>query len=145
MSFFKEFRDFAVKGNVVDLAVGVIIGSAFGKIVTSFVNDIIMPLVTLITGKIDFSSLIIYLDGENYESVSAAQEAGAPILYYGTFITNVVDFLIIALSIFIVIRQISKFKKKPEPAPVTTKECPYCRTVIHVEATRCPHCTSELQ
>jgi large conductance mechanosensitive channel len=145
MSFFKEFKEFAVKGNVVDLAVGVIIGGAFGKIVTSLVNDIVMPLITLVTGKLSFENMFIALDGNTYETLAAAQEAGASTFNYGSFITNVIDFLIIALVIFIFVKQINRFKKKPEPAPATTKECPYCRTSIHKDATRCPNCTSELQ
>jgi len=146
MKFFKEFRDFAVKGNVIDLAVGVIIGGAFGKIVTSLVNDIIMPLLTFITrrGQLSFENLFIALDGNKYDTLAAAQEAGAPTFNYGLFLTNVLDFLIISLVIFIFIRQINRFRKKPEPAPVSTKECPYCRTAIHKEAVRCPNCTSDL-
>ena len=146
MKFFKEFRDFAVKGNVIDLAVGVIIGGAFGKIVTSLVNDIIMPLLTFITrrGQLSFENLFIALDGNKYDTLAAAQEAGASTFKYGLFLTNVLDFLIISLVIFIFIRQINRFRKKPEPAPVSTKECPYCRTAIHKEAVRCPNCTSDL-
>jgi large conductance mechanosensitive channel len=146
MKFFKEFRDFAVKGNVIDLAVGVIIGGAFGKIVTSLVNDIIMPLLTFITrrGQLSFENLFIALDGNKYDTLAAAQEAGASTFNYGLFLTNVLDFLIISLVIFIFIRQINRFRKKPEPAPVSTKECPYCRTAIHKEAVRCPNCTSDL-
>jgi large conductance mechanosensitive channel len=144
MSFIKEFREFAVKGNVVDLAVGVIIGGAFGKIVTSLVNDIVMPLITLVTGDMSFENMFIALDGKSYETLSAAQEAGAATFNYGMFLTNVIDFLIIALVIFFFIKQINRVKKKPAPAPVTTKECTYCRTSINKEATRCPNCTSEL-
>lgn len=144
MSFLKEFKEFAVKGNVIDLAVGVIIGGAFGKIVTSLVSDIVMPLISLVTGDRGYENLFIALDGKTYESLAAAQKAGAATFNYGLFLTNVIDFLIIAFVIFIFVRQINRFKKKPEPAPVTTKECPYCRTNIHKEATRCPNCTSEL-
>lgn len=146
MKFFKEFRDFAVKGNVIDLAVGVIIGGAFGKIVTSLVNDIIMPLLTFITrrGQLSFENLFIALDGNKYDTLAAAQEAGASTFNYGLFLTNVLDFLIISLVIFIFIRQINRFRKKPEPAPAVTKECPYCCSAIHKEAVRCPNCTSEL-
>jgi large conductance mechanosensitive channel len=144
MSFFKEFKEFAVKGNVVDLAIGVIIGGAFGKIVTSLVNDIVMPLITLVTGKLSFENMFIALDGGIYETLKAAQEAGAATFNYGLFLTNVIDFLIIAFVIFLLVKQINRFKKKPESAPVTTKECPYCHTSIHKEATRCPNCTSEI-
>lgn len=144
MSFFKEFKEFAVKGNVIDLAVGVIIGGAFGKIVTSLVNDVVMPVISLITGGDAFKDIFIPLDGKHYDSILLAEEASAPIMKLGLFISNVVDFLIIAFVIFIVIRQINRFKKKPAPAPVTTKDCPYCRTSIHLEATKCPNCTSDL-
>lgn len=147
MKLFKEFKEFAVKGNVIDLAVGVIIGGAFGKIVTSLVNDVIMPLLSFVTrsGALSFENLFIALDGNKYETLAAAQEAGASTFNYGMFLTNVLDFLIIAFVIFIFIKQINRFKKKPEPAPVTTKECPYCRTAIHKDAVRCPNCTSELR
>ncbi len=145
MSFLKEFKEFAVKGNVIDLAVGVIIGGAFGKIVTSLVNDIVMPLITLVTGDISYENLFIALDGKTYENLAAAKDAGAATFNYGLFITNVIDFLIIAFVIFLFIKQINRLKKKPAPAPVTTKECPYCRTSIHKDATRCPNCTSELR
>ena len=142
----QEFKDFAIKGNVMDMAIGVIIGGAFGKIVTSFVNDIIMPTISLLTGKIDFSNLFIALDGNTYATLEAAQEAGVSTLNYGTFITTIIDFLLIALSIFIVMKKLLVAKKKEEdPAPATTKECPYCKSSIAIAATRCPHCTSELE
>lgn len=146
MSFFKEFKEFAVKGNVIDLAVGVIIGGAFGKIVTSLVNDIVMPVITLVTGKLSFENLFIAFDGGSYATLKAAQDAGASTFNYGLFLTNVIDFLIIAFVIFLFVKQINRLKRKPEPvpAPATTKECPYCRTSIHIDATRCPNCTSEL-
>lgn len=142
----KDFKAFAMKGNVIDLAVGVIIGGAFGKIVASFVNDIIMPLLGLLVGGIDFTNLFISLDGSNYPTLAAAQKAGAATLNYGQFLGVVFDFLIIAFSIFFVIRQINKMKKKEEPVTeeVTTKECTYCKTQISIAATRCPHCTSQL-
>ena len=140
-----EFKEFAMKGNIVDMAIGVIIGGAFGKIVTSFVNDIVMPTLSLLTGKVDFNNLFLALDGNTYETLAQAQEAGASTLNYGTFLTTIIDFLIIALSINIVMKKIFKAKKvEPAPAPVTTKECPYCKSTIAIEATRCPHCTSEL-
>lgn len=143
---FKEFKQFAVKGNVIDLAIGVIIGGAFGKIVTSLVNDMIMPLIGLLIGKVDFTNLYFSLDGVKYPSLSAAQEAGAATVNYGIFINTIIEFLIITFSIFIVIRQLNKFKKKEEvvEAAPTTKECPYCHTEIHIEATRCPNCTSTI-
>jgi large conductance mechanosensitive channel len=141
----KEFKAFALRGNVIDLAIGVIIGGAFGKIVTSFVNDIIMPPFGLLLGKVNFSNLYLAIDGKEYASLAAAQEAGAPTLNYGVFINTIIDFLIIAFVIFLVIRQINKLTK-PAPAPVepTTKECPYCFSTIPIKATRCPSCTSEL-
>ncbi len=144
---FKEFKEFAMKGNVVDLAVGVVIGGAFGKIVTSLVNDIIMPLVGLLIGGVDFTNLFITLDGSNFSTLVEAQEAGAATLNYGLFIGAIIDFLIISFSIFMVIRQINKLKKKEEVVveEVTTKECNYCHTEIPIKATRCPHCTSNLE
>lgn len=140
-----EFKKFAMRGNVIDLAVGVIIGAAFSKIVTSLVNDIIMPPIGLIFGDVDFSNLYINLSGTKYSSFAAAKEAGAATLNYGVFLNNVLDFLIVAFTIFIVIKQLNRFKKKEEPAPITTKECEYCLSEISIKATRCPHCTSELQ
>lgn len=141
----KEFKKFAVKGNVVDLAIGVIIGGAFGKIVTSLVNDMIMPIIGLLIGNVDFTNLFISLDGVNYLTLAEAQEAGAATFNYGLFINTIMEFLIIAFSIFIVIGQLSKLNKKEEAevAP-TTKQCSYCYTDIHIDATRCPNCTSEL-
>ena len=144
-STLNEFKEFAVKGNIMDMAIGVIIGGAFGKIVTSFVNDIIMPAISLLTGKIDFNNLFIALDGNTYATLEAAQAAGVSTLNYGTFLTTIIDFLIIAISMFIVIKKLFKAKKdEPAPAAVTTKQCPYCKSTIDLEATRCPHCTSEL-
>lgn len=141
-----EFKEFAMKGNIIDMAVGVIIGGAFGSIVTSFVNDIVMPAVSILTGKIDFNNLFIALDGNTYATLAQAQEAGAATLNYGTFITTVINFLIIAISMFIVMKKIFRAKKEePAPVAVTTKECPYCKSTIALEATRCPHCTSELK
>lgn len=143
----KEFKDFAVKGNVIDLAIGVIIGGAFGKIVTSLVNDMIMPLIGLLIGKVDFTNLFISLDGTVYPSLAAAQEAGAATVNYGVFINTIIEFLIISFSIFMVIRQLNKLKNKEEKKEEkpSTKECPYCHTNIHLEATRCPNCTSQLE
>ncbi|MCK9444750.1 MAG: large conductance mechanosensitive channel protein MscL [Tissierellaceae bacterium] len=142
----KEFKEFAVKGNVVDLAIGVIIGGAFGKIVTSLVNDMVMPVIGLLVGKVDFTNLFVSLDGSKFPSLAAAQEAGAATLNYGIFINTIIEFLIIAFSIFMVIKQLNKFKKKEEvvEAAPTTKTCPYCFTEIHLDATRCPNCTSEI-
>jgi large conductance mechanosensitive channel len=142
----KEFKEFAMRGNVIDLAIGVIIGGAFGKIVSSFVADVIMPLIGLLLGKINFANLFVNLSGEDYSSLVAAQEAGAPTLNYGLFINAIVDFLIVAFVIFLVIKGINKLQK-PKPEPVvapTTKKCAFCFTEIAIEATRCPNCTSQL-
>ena len=141
----KEFKEFAMKGNVVDLAVGVIIGGAFGKIVTSLVNDIVMPLVGLLMGKVDFANLFIAFGDGTFRTIEEAKEAGISTLNYGLFINSIIDFLIISFSIFIVVKQVNRFsKKKEKPAPVTTKKCKYCFSEIHIEATKCPHCTSSL-
>jgi large conductance mechanosensitive channel len=145
MDMLKEFRDFAMRGSVVDLAIGVIIGAAFGKIVSSMVNDIIMPPLGLLLGQVDFSNLFINLSGQSYASLAEAQAAGAPTINYGLFINNIVDFLIVAFAIFIVVRQINRLTRKPEPAAApTTRPCPYCLTTIPLKATRCPSCTSQL-
>jgi large conductance mechanosensitive channel len=141
----KEFKEFAMKGNIVDLAVGVVIGGAFGKIVTSLVNDIVMPLVGLLMGKIDFSNLFFALGSGNYATIQEAKNAGVATINYGLFINNIIDFLIVAFSIFIVIKQIDRFSKKKEEKPVENKKkCPYCYSEIHIDARRCPSCTSEL-
>lgn len=142
----KDFRSFVMRGNVLDLAVAVIIGGAFGKIVSSLVSDIIMPPVGLLLGKVDFSSLYINLSGTPYASLTAAQEAGAPTINYGVFINAVVDFLIIAAVIFVLVRAAQRLESHEEAdeAPATAKECPHCISVVNVKATRCPYCTSAL-
>lgn len=141
----EEFKKFALRGSVIDLAVGVIIGGAFGKIVSSLVNDIIMPPLGLLLGKVNFSNLFVSLTGEKYASLVDAQNAGAPTLNYGLFINNILDFIILAFVIFLMIRAINRLTKKQETVEeVTTRECPYCMTVISKKATRCPHCTSEI-
>ncbi len=143
----KEFREFAVKGNIVDMAVGVIIGGAFGKIVTSFVNDLIMPVIGKITGGADFTQLFLPLDGNTYATLEEAQAATATIAY-GAFFTQVLDFIIIAFVIFFALKVLVKLKKSEAPAPEeapTTKECPYCKMEIPIEASRCGHCTSQLE
>ena len=146
--FLEEFKAFAMRGNVIDMAIGVVIGGAFGKITTSLVNDIFMPLLGIVTGGINFGGLFYALDGNSYASIEAAKEAGVGTLNYGVFIQCVLDFLLIALCMFIVVRMMNKMHKKPEePAPAPVKEprlCPFCKTEIHDEATRCPHCTSVL-
>ncbi len=142
----KSFKDFIMRGNVVDLAVGIIIGAAFGKIVTSLVNDILMPPLGLIIGKMDFSGLFINLSGTSYPSLAAAKAAGAPTINYGAFINTIVDFLIVSAAIFFVVLQIAKLRKLHEaPATPSTKDCPYCLSSIAIKATRCPHCTSDLK
>jgi large conductance mechanosensitive channel len=148
---FKEFKEFALKGNVVDMAVGIIIGAAFGTIVTSLVADIIMPPIGLILGKVDFSSLFIVLkEGKvtgPYESLAAAKAAGAVTMNYGAFINTIVSFLIVAFAVFLVVRNVNKLRREKE-TPLTapsTKECPYCLSVIPINATRCAHCTSEIK
>lgn len=141
----REFKEFAVKGNVIDLAIGVIIGGAFGKIVSSLVNDVIMPIVGGLIGNIDFTNFFISLDGNNYSTLQQAKDAGVATLNYGVFLNTVIEFLIISFSLFIVIKQINRFKRKEEPAPITTKKCKYCYSEIPMEATRCPNCTSVLE
>lgn len=143
----KEFKEFAFKGNVIDLAVGVMIGAAFGKIVSSVVNDIFMPLLSPLTGSLDFSSLFVAMDGNSYATLAKAQEAGSATLNYGAFITTVIDFLIIALCIFLFVRLISKLQRKEAEVPAAQPEarkCPFCQSEISALATRCPHCTSIL-
>jgi large conductance mechanosensitive channel len=142
---FKEFKEFIMRGNVMDMAVGIIIGAAFGKIVSSFVSDVLMPPIGLLLGKMDFSSLFLNLSGQTFETLEAAKKAGAPTLNYGLFINTVIDFLIVAFAIFLVIKQINRLKKQPAPAPANTKECPFCFSVIPIKASRCPQCTSELK
>lgn len=141
----KEFREFAMRGNVVDMAVGIIIGAAFGKIVSSFVNDIIMPPIGVFLGGVDFTNIFINLSGGTYESLAAAQEAGAATMNVGVFINTILDFIIVAFAIFIVIRNMNKMKRAEEEAPApTSKDCPRCLSSIPIKATRCSHCTSEL-
>ncbi len=142
----KEFKAFIMRGNVIDLAVAVIIGGAFGKIVSSLVNDIIMPPIGLLLKGINFADLYVSLNRQAYATLADAQAAGAPVLTYGNFIKNIVDFLIIALVIFLMIKGMNSLKKKPETvaAEPTTKECPHCFSTIPIKATRCPHCTSQL-
>ena len=144
--FFEEFKAFAMRGNVVDMAVGVVIGGAFGSITTSLVNDIFMPLLGVITGGINFGGLFYALDGQKYASIEAAKEAGVGTLNYGSFIQYVLNFLLIAFCMFLVVRLMNKLKK-PEPAPAPEKPkriCPFCKSEIADDATRCPHCTSML-
>ncbi len=145
--FIEEFKAFAMRGNVVDMAVGVVIGGAFGKITTSLVNDIFMPLLGIVTGGVNFSGMFYALDGQTYASIEAATEAGVGTLNYGMFLQNIVDFVLIAFCMFMVIKVMAKMKKtEPAPAPAKAPRlCPHCKSEIHEEATRCPHCTSELK
>jgi len=143
----KEFKEFAMRGNVLDMAIGIIIGAAFGKIITSFVGDILMPPIGLILGKVDFSNLFVNLSGKSYATVAEAKAAGAATLNIGLFLNSVIDFVIVAFAIFLLVRQINRMKRQPEAAPAApaTKECVYCLSAVPVKATRCPHCTSELK
>ena len=149
--FLKEFKDFAMRGNVIDLAVGVIIGGAFQKIVTSVVNDLVMPLIGLITKGSDFASKFVALDGGDYATIEEATAAGAAILTYGNFIAVTIDFIIMAFVIFLLVKGLNKLTsigKKPEPvveAAPTTKVCPFCKSEIAIDATKCAHCTSDVE
>lgn len=149
-SFFKDFKEFAMKGNVIDLAVGVIIGGAFQKIVSSLVSDVVMPLIGLITGGISFADKFFVFgleDGETFATAQAAIDAGKNVLTYGNFIDAVLNFIIMAFVIFLFIKGISKLKRAPKEEPAaepTTKVCPFCKSEIAIDATRCPHCTSEI-
>jgi large conductance mechanosensitive channel len=145
MSFVKEFRDFAMRGNVLDMAIGIIIGAAFGKIVSSLVNDLLMPPLGMLMGQVNFASLFVPLDGSDHPSLEVAKEAGAPTLNYGVFLQSVLDFVLVALAIFVIIRQVNRFKK-PVAAPEApaTKECSFCASSIPARAVRCPNCTSQL-
>ena len=148
---FKEFKEFAVKGNVLDMAVGIIIGAAFGTLVASFVSDVLMPPIGLLLGNVDFANLYVVLHAGGvpgpYASLVQAQAAGAVTLNYGLFINKIIAFLIVAFALFLVIRTMNRLKRKAEapPAEPTTKDCPYCATAVPVKAVRCPHCTSELK
>jgi len=143
----KEFKEFALRGNVVDLAIGVIIGTAFGRIVSSFVDDVLMPPIGMLLGRVDFTNLYINLSREQYASLAAAQEAGAPTINYGLFTSTIIDFILIAFVLFLFVRQVNRWQRKKEEAPPepTTKECPHCLSTIPIAATRCPHCTSRLE
>jgi large conductance mechanosensitive channel len=143
----KEFKEFAMRGNVLDMAVGIIIGAAFGKIVSSFVADVLMPPIGLLLGKVDFSNLFLNLGGQSFPSLEAAKAAGAPTLNYGLFLNTVIDFVIVAFAIFLLIKQVNRLmpKKAEAPAAPTTKECPRCLSQIPIKATRCAHCTSDIK
>jgi large conductance mechanosensitive channel len=140
----KEFKAFILRGNVIDLAVGIVIGAACGGVVNSFVNDILMPPIGLALGRVDFSNLFVSLSGQPYPSLAAAKAAGAPTLNYGLFINAVLNFVILGFAVFLVVRAVNRLAAQPAPATPTTRECPQCMSVISIRARRCPHCTSEL-
>ena len=142
----KEFKEFAIKGNMIDMAVGIIIGGAFNSLVSTLVNDVIMPLLSVLTGKIDFSNIFFAMDGKHYDTLSAVPE-GVATVNIGVFISGVINFIIMAFVVFMIVKMINKIREpkgKPAPAAPTTTKCPYCRSEIAIEATRCPHCTSVL-
>jgi large conductance mechanosensitive channel len=140
----REFKEFVTRGNVAELAIGVIIGAAFGKIVSSFVSDLLMPPIGLLLGKADFSNLFIHLTAQHYPTVAAAKAAGAPTINYGAFLQAIVDFVIVAFAVFLLIKQVNRLFPSPPP-PATTRPCPLCLSPIPLRATRCAHCTSEVQ
>ena len=140
----KEFKEFAMRGNVLDMAVGIVIGAAFGKIITSLVGDVLMPPLGLVLGKVDFSNLFLNISGKSYDSLTAAKAAGAPTINYGVFLNNIIDFLIVAFAIFLLIRMVNRWNKPAPAAAPKTKDCPYCATAIPIPAKRCPNCTSQL-
>jgi large conductance mechanosensitive channel len=142
----KEFKEFVARGNVIDLAVAVIMGAAFGPIVTSLVNDIIMPPIGMALGNIDFKDMFLSLSGASFPTLAAAKEAGAPVIAYGTFINALINFLIVSFAIFLLVKQVNRMKQPaPAPAAPTTKDCPFCLSAVPLKATRCAHCTSELK
>jgi large conductance mechanosensitive channel len=143
----KEFKEFAMRGNVLDMAVGIIIGAAFGQIVNSFVQDILMPPIGRLLGHVDFSNLFFNLSGAHYDTIAAAKAAGAATLNYGVFLNTVINFLIVALAVFLLVRQVNRFAPKPAPAAPAPalRDCPYCLSAVPAKATKCSHCTSELR
>ncbi|MGH7865879.1 MAG: large-conductance mechanosensitive channel protein MscL [Candidatus Binataceae bacterium] len=147
MSIGSDFKQFAVRGNVLDLAVGFIMGAAFGKIVSSFTNDVLMPPIGLLLGRVDFSSLYINLWSKNFPTLAQAKAAGAPVIAYGAFINTVIDFVIIAFAVFVLVKWVNRLlrPKLAAPEPPQTRECPYCLSTIPLAATKCAHCTSALK
>jgi large conductance mechanosensitive channel len=143
----KEFKEFAMRGNVLDMAVGIVVGAAFGRIVSSFVNDVLMPPIGKLTGGVDFSNHFVTLSTRSFATLADAKAAGAATINYGVFLNTVFDFLIVAFAIFLLVRQVNRLKRQEEPAPAapTTKDCPYCLSSIPIKAIRCAHCTSQLQ
>lgn len=144
MGFIGEFKEFAMKGSVLDMAIGIIIGAAFGSVVNSLVKDIVMPPIGLVLGRVDFANLFVSLNGVHYDTLVAAQAAGAPTINYGTFINTIISFLIVAFVIFLIVRRVNAMRSKPMPPAPNTKECPFCKESISLAAVRCPHCTSEI-
>jgi large conductance mechanosensitive channel len=140
----KEFKEFALRGNVLDMAIGIILGVAFGRIVTSFVEDILMPPLGLLLGKVDFSNLFLSLTGRHFDTIAAAKAAGAPTLNYGLFVNHIFNFVIVAFAIFLLVRQVNRLKRPTEAAP-TTRECPLCLSQIPLKASKCAHCTAEIK
>jgi len=142
----KDFKEFAVRGNIVDMAVGIVLGASFGGIVTSLVNDVLMPPIGLVLGKVDFSNLFISLTGRHFDSVAAAKSAGAATLNYGLFLNTIINFTIVAFAMFLIVRQVNKLRQPaPAPAAPAVKSCAFCCSDIPIAATRCPHCTSQLK
>jgi large conductance mechanosensitive channel len=140
----KEFKEFAMRGNVVDMAVGIILGAAFGKIVSSLVSDVIMPPIGLLTGKVDFSNLFLNLSSASYETLAEAQKAGAPTINYGIWFMHVIDFVLVAFAVFLLVRTMNRMKREEPAAAPTTRECPLCLSVIPIKASRCAHCTADV-
>ena len=142
--FLRDFKEFALRGSVLDMAVGIVLGVAFGRIITSFVDDILMPPLGLLLGHVDASNLFISLTGKHFDTLAAAKAAAAPTLNYGVFLNNVLNFLLVAFAIFVLVRQVNRFRRAQEAPAPTTKDCPYCLSAVPLKATRCPHCTSQL-
>ena len=142
----KGFKEFAMRGNVLDMAVGIIIGAAFGKIVASLVDDILMPPIGRLLGKVDFSNLFLSLDGRHFDSIADAKRVGAATLNYGLFLNTVINFLIVAFAVYLLVQQVNRWTKKPAPAPSpTTKECPQCAMTVPIKARKCPYCTTQIE
>jgi large conductance mechanosensitive channel len=142
----KEFKEFAMRGSVLDMAIGIILGAAFGKVVTAMVAEILMPPIGMLLGHVDFSNFFINLSGTHYATMVEAKKAGAAVIAYGAFVNTIIEFLIVAFAVFLIVRQVNRLRKPaPAPAPPESKECPYCVSSIPLKATRCPQCTSQLQ
>jgi large conductance mechanosensitive channel len=142
----KEFKEFAMRGNVLDMAVGIIVGAAFGQIVTSFVQDVMMPPIGRLVGHVDFSNLFVNLTETHYDTIAAAKAAGAATLNYGQFLNTIINFMIVAFAVFLLVRQVNRLAPKPAPAAApATRDCPYCLSAVPAKATKCPHCTSEIR